>query len=106
MIDKRITIKGIIDSIESIDDLMIQDKGEKQAIKDKNNMMENNTSMHHTAMTYSSIQKIKNKDNEKEKMKPKIKVITDRKLYNGKVDRVKLFQMMKSEWKKSPFLKK
>jgi hypothetical protein len=97
-------MKGGLDSIESIENLMKEEKNESLPTMNKNNIFENNTAMHHTAMTYSSIQKMKNK--EKEKPKQVIKAVTDRKMYNGKVDRVKLFQMMNSEWKKSPFLKK
>lgn len=84
---------------------MMKENGERLPKEEKNNNFVNNTAMHHTAMTYSSIQKMKNREKEG-KPKPKIKAITDRKLYNGKVDRVKLFQMMNSEWKKSPLLKK
>jgi len=62
--------------------------------------------MKHTAMTYSSIQKMTNNPLNKPKEKVKNKVITDKKMYNGKVDRVKLYQMLNSEWKKTSILKK
>lgn len=73
----------------------------------------NSTKQHHTALTYSTIKKIKIKAQPiskkynlfLEKSVFQDKVLSQKK-YNGKSDRVALYQLMKNEWNKVTVLNK
>lgn len=76
------------------------------------NLQENENNVHHTALTYCHILKIK-----KEEPKSKLYLLiettsyfSDKILplgkYNGKFDRVKLNQLMNSQWKNMNIIKK
>ena len=96
-----------INNIENDNFEEMKIKPSKAVLNINKAIKENNGKKEYTAHTYSTIQKIKNKNDKKKTKKPGIfeKNVMNKR-YSGKTDKVALFNMFQNEWNKNLYKNK